>query len=514
MIARYLNHFAKSLNAVQITWLLTLLGGLITAVIIWVHHGWINDDSVLYFEVAKSFSAGEWQAGLKLYNWPFYSLLISITHDLTKLDIQTSAQLLNILFFSITTCSFLSLIRMAGGDKFTILSGALLLFSSTYIVGDILPMLLRDQGFWAFFLAAILCFIKYLKTEKLRHAVLWQIFMLTAMLFRIEAITFLLLLPMVLFLAKRKNAWKMFLSAQSINLLSLAIILVILMLHPSMQLSDFGRIHEAVNIFHHNYIQITEVLSQKSELMGKHVLGSFLDEYSLMGVIMTLGCIIVIKAASTPGWIISILAAYTWRNPLIKIDKEAQHVMLWILALAIINSTMILLSTFVLSARYLISFAFIIMIFASFQLAYLIKSRQLQSKLKYGLVIVLLMVLVIGFINNLLPKSKASNYEKEAVTWLLHENVNHLPVFYVSPRARFFAGEPFKGRGYDYWEYTNTAIQNKSIEQYEYLLINLDKKYLDRDILLQQALGNYKLIKEFYGIKNKNKIMIFQKNHD
>ena len=115
----------------QLHRLITLLGVLIACQVIYIQHGWINDDSVLYFEIVRLFSNGEWKQGLALFNWPLYPALISAVHKLTQLEIQTSAQILNVIFFAITTFSFISLIRLAGGNKTTIICGGFLLLSSS-----------------------------------------------------------------------------------------------------------------------------------------------------------------------------------------------------------------------------------------------------------------------------------------------------------------------------------------------------------------------------------------------
>ncbi len=150
-----------SLSENQLQKFITLLAVLIACQVIYTQHGWINDDSVLYFEMARLFSMGEWKQGVAMFSWPFYPALISAVHQLTRFEIQTSAQVLNVLFFAITTYSFISLIRLAGGNKTTLICGGFLLLSSAYIVGDVLPMLMRDQGFWAAFLTSLVYFTRF-----------------------------------------------------------------------------------------------------------------------------------------------------------------------------------------------------------------------------------------------------------------------------------------------------------------------------------------------------------------
>jgi len=72
---------------------------------------------------------------------------------------------------------------------------------------------------------------------------------------------------------------------------------------------------------------------------------------------------------------------------------------------------------------------------------------------------------------------------------------------------------PYAGRGYDYWGYIQKAIADSSIYQYDYLVINLDinDQFPARQKILEEKLPQYKVAKEFYGYRNKKKIMLYVK---
>lgn len=117
-------------------------------------------------ECAKLFSQGDFSKALDLYPWPLYSALIAATHKTTSMSLLHSAQTLQVIFFALSVYSFIELIKAAGGGRLAIILGGLMFFSSPYIVGISLEMLLRDQGFIAFLLLAIvflqtLVFIKH-----------------------------------------------------------------------------------------------------------------------------------------------------------------------------------------------------------------------------------------------------------------------------------------------------------------------------------------------------------------
>jgi hypothetical protein len=174
----------------KLFWWIVLASMVLAGWMQYIQHGWINPDSVLYFESARLFALGNWQEAVKVFNWPLYSILIAATHKLTTLDIHTSAQLLNVIFFGMATVSFLKIIQLAGGSVRVMLAGTLLLFGGQYLVGDVLEMLMRDEGFWAFYLSSLMFFIRYLQLNKISDALLWQVCIIIATLFRIEAICY------------------------------------------------------------------------------------------------------------------------------------------------------------------------------------------------------------------------------------------------------------------------------------------------------------------------------------
>ena len=500
-----------AINQNQWQWLFTFVSIFVAWRVIYIQQGWINDDSVLYFEVARLFSLGHWKEGFALYNWPLYPAIIAIVHQATNIAIQRVAQILDILFFSMTTFSFISLIRLAGGNKTTILCGVTLLFSTPYIVGDVLPMLLRDQGFWAFFLISITYFIHFHREPKFQTALLWQMACIVAVLFRIEAITFLALLPLILLVENRQKKLKTWAYANSLSVLTFTCIILILLLHPTTRLTDFGRLNDLVEIFQKSNLKLTSTIVEKAHIMSDQVLGSFLNQYGMMALIVSLLTILALQCITAAGWLVTLILAINWKNIQSQLIPDTRKILYWTATLAALNAAVVVLSTFVLSGRYIVNLGFILLVFGAFSLSHFI-SNSTNSRLKKALLIFITIVISYNLISNFLPKNKEYNYEQQAVTWLKNQNRTNAPVFYVSSRVRFYAGAPFTSRGYDYWEYVTKAIADGSIQKYDYLVINMSGKNQDREKQLIDALPRHHLVKEFMGFREKKKIMIFARN--
>ncbi len=506
----------KKISAPQLQLILVLLAMLLTVQIQYIQHGWINPDSVLYFESARLFANGEWQEGFKVFTWPLYALLIAFIHKVTTLDIQTSAQLLSVIFFGVTTASFMKIIELGGGGKKVMLAGGLILFSSSYLVGDALEMLMRDQGFWAFFLTSLVFFIRFYKTHRYQDAFFWQLCAIIATLFRIEGITYLIALPLILFFNHQQSfaiSIRNFIKCNFINIISIIIILIAVFILKAISVDSLGRLNEVFTISF--YDELTNKLFSQSAIMGKDVLGSYLEEFAIQGVLLTFIYVMIAKTISATGLLnVGLATVSIWFKKSI-LNNEVSFILKATAMIAVINMALIITKVFVLSGRYVLALSLILMIFASFYLAalfkYLLTTSKTEKKMKW-LVVALIVFMSLSLIKNILPKRDGYNYMQDAVAWLNTKNESKQPVFYDDSRARYYAGAPFIGTWVDNWIVVKTAIESNTINQYEFLVINHSYKHPDREQILAKEIPQYSPIKKFSDANNKKSVVIYQRN--
>lgn len=509
MMEQWLNKIDRLNTETLVLWVVSA-SIILAAWMQYIQHGWINPDSVLYLEQARLFKLGQWETALQIFNWPLYGASIGLTAHLTSLPIHTSAQLLNMLFFGIATASFLNLIKLAGGNSRTILMGALLLFSSQYIVGDVLEMLLRDEGFWAFYLTALVFFVRYIQNQKLSDALSWQLCIIVATLFRIEAILFLILLPLSFFFNRssslRHNIYSG-LQAYSISILIAIAIAIALFSQPQLNMSQFGRLDE---VFSSSlYQQFTQIFFAKSEIMSQQVLGKYLNEFAIPGLLLTFIYVIGSKIITATGLIGTGLAIFSLKCSSIKIQPVVKLVMIAVGSIALISMALIIIKVFVLSSRYVVSLAWILLIFASFYLT----SLSLSSSKKVRITFIILCVLLgLGFIKNILLKREGYNYTQNAVAWVKTKNTANLPVFYDETRMVYYSNSPFTGKWDNRWKITLSAIKEGTIKGHAFLLISHSKKYSNRLNIIKEKLPEYIEVKRFNNYKAKKFVVIYAQN--
>lgn len=498
----------------QIQLVILVISILVATQVQYIQHGWINPDSVLYLEAAKLFALGEWKTGFEIFPWPFYSLLIAATHQLSSLSIHHAAQLLNVVFFAIATYAFTNIILLCGGKQQQLVAGGLIFLSAQYVIGGVLEMLMRDEGFWAFFLTSLVFFIRYHQWHHLRDALLWQIAIIFAVLFRIEAILYLILLPLVLLFNTERNFvrnLKLTITAYSLQILLALAVVSTLLINQDFSTAMLGRLNEVftpeiINLF------IKKIVA-KSQVMSQGVLGKYLEEYAIPGLLITFIYVIIAKTIYATGWLTFGLGIMGIKYHSLLMEKKSSQVIIATMFIALLNMALIITKAFVLSGRYVLAMSFMLMLFASFYFAQLLaKTATTSDKKSRWIVSFLVVVMALGFIKNLLPKQEGYNYQQDAIAWLNKHNVSNSSVFYDDPRMRYYADYSYNGRWIDNWKHLKDAINDNSIQQFSFVVINHEANKLNTEVELLSLLPNYREIYRTGNNKNNKYVAIYKKS--
>jgi hypothetical protein len=506
------------ISADQLQKTITLLSVIVACWVMYIQHGWINVDSVLYFEAARLFSLGEWKSGMQIFQWPGYPLLIAGLHYITSLDFQLCAQILTAVFFAIATHSLLRIIMLAGGDKISLILAALLLFSSSYIVGDVLPMLLRDQGFWAFLITALLFFIKYYRHHNIKDAFYWQLFAAAALIFRTETITYIAVLPLTLLCTPNITTTlkiRNFFYAYALYVVLAIISIIAVVLHGSLSLSDFERVKD-IFLTMSKLHDFSAEFAAKAQVMGTAVLGEPLAGFAWTGLILTLISIAVIKCMYVAGLAPISMIVLAYNKTKQNMTDDVRHLVLTSALIAFINALLIILQVNILSNRYVIFFGFMLLIIATFSARALVDKWQAKqlNRIEKAITTIAILSVILGIVANYQPKNDDYTYEIDAVNYVKEQlaSSNNNKVFYASTKARHYARSAYTNQK-DSWEYTKQSLDDGSIYQNDILLINLDinEQTAEKEKLLSEKLPQYVLIKTFYGFKKKKRILVYKK---
>lgn len=169
----------------------------------------VNSDGILYLYVAADIVQQGFSSAFTLYNWPFYSGLIALGHEISNLSYINVAFTLNNIFLATTTLIFITLLKILGGNKRVQWLGMVVFLTYLGIIdyrGDIF----RDYGYWLGFLFQFYCFIQYAQKKRFIWSQLWALSAFFAGLFRIEGIAYLILMPLISFYLPAKSLGERF----------------------------------------------------------------------------------------------------------------------------------------------------------------------------------------------------------------------------------------------------------------------------------------------------------------
>jgi hypothetical protein len=503
----------------QFSQLLISAAALIAIWIIYLQYGWVTSDSILYFEMARLIADGQLEEAIAMFKWPFYPGLIALVHIATGLSIQTSAQCLSVAFFATSLWALTKIVTLLGGNQRAQVLATLMLFGSGYIVGDIMPMSTRDQGYWAFMLLALWQLIVFYKHGAIKNALAWQLLALIATLFRIEGAVYMLALPLALFILPKSRA-----DAKTIHLLFRAYAFFILLgvlalfavlMSSSINLDAFGRLKELLTGFSDIEQNIKQNLIHRVDVMRDQVIGEPFKEFAWFTFLLSLFSISVIKCLSVAGWSPAILALSNTRQSRDALDKDTFKVLSVFAVITWLIACLIILKVNLLSGRYVVLFGFVLIAVASVVAEVHLQQWRRAKLSNKALLVIGAIVVLVGFIGNVLPKRDGYHYEINAVQYVQSAASNQQAVLYTSEKQRFYAQKPYEDRYYDEWQYLVERIEDGRVNQYEFVVINLNLKAdsAAKEAYLQTRLTQFNQDKVFYGYKNKKRTFVYRRIH-
>lgn len=504
-------------NEQALPWLAALLGALLAAWVIFHSHGVLNLDGMLYVEAARLLEAGQCCPSDVRVPWVLYPTLIALIHKISGLGYQSSAYLLNILLFAITSGGLLTLVREAGGNRRVMLAAGALLFASPYLVGKVLPMVVRDHGFWAAHVWSLVFFLRFCRRGAWLDVLGWGIAAILALLFRSEGITYLLLLPLAVLVmndASWRSRLKSLVKINSLLLLGAVCVLAAMLANPALSLKKLGGLGEPLRAFQRLLVQVSHGLDAKADMFAGSVLGEYLADYAASGIVLTLAYALILKLISSAGWIQLGLAIHAIRVRLTAALPRHGRFFAWLLLLGVLNAGVLIVSFFLLPKRYLMSTATVILLYAAFGLIALLDSWRSKPGLPFRrnwIYPVAIALLAIQFVLILWPDNPKSAYEIDAARWIQSRGVAVSRVYFDSGRLKYYATGDSSSRKIRRWEEIQRDFSTTSMRQYDYMLVHVSRKTPEKEKFLVRQAGAQPVAQFDNG--RGDKVLIFRARH-
>ena len=389
----------------------TALASLLLSVFAYYSNDIINNDGILYMNMAEAFLQGGLAETFKLFNWPFFSILVASIHQLTSLPLETSANILNALLFVLLLDTLILISK-----KFQLnpqqLAVAAMLFICFQSFNEYRDFIIRDFGYWAFSTLALYRFILFLEKPSITNATLWQLIAVAAVLFRVEGIVILLGLPLYLFIYHSpKVALK-----QIVKLNYLFILAIISVTVFTIELSGISAAFNKITTVT-KYISpdvFLDRFNQKTSIIETQVLNQYSVKYSAFilssGLIFML-CYKVIKALSL-GYLGLFLFSWWQKNKIPAVPYR--NLIIYFAALNIVILLTFLFHEYFMSRRYaMVTLISLLLLMLPRLTDLIVQAWTARNK---WLLAVIGLVLLIGLVDGI-TQSRSKAYIKETAIW-------------------------------------------------------------------------------------------------
>ena len=282
-------NFSLSFSQIR---LITAVISLLLSAAAYYYDDIINRDGVMYMEMVQAYFDGGLASMATIYDWPFFTILTAWLSQLSGLPIELSANVLNsILFVVFTDALLLISYRLLPNLRQVGIAAVLIL--SFYSINDYRDFLIRDIGYWAFCSLALYQLMRYQVEPKLKTALHWQVSALVAVLFRVEGIILLLLMPFFALSSYRlKSSFLELARLHSLNLL-IGLVLIIVTVSLTEWLNAFDKVNDYLAYLNTEALQLK--LDERLNVMEKRILSPFSADYSALILFSGLSVMLLFK---------------------------------------------------------------------------------------------------------------------------------------------------------------------------------------------------------------------------
>lgn len=445
----------------------------------------VDSDTVINLQAARQLAQGELGTALSLHQWPFFAASIGLLSTISGAQVEVSLYVINAVLATLVVVSFMAVTREFGGDRTTLAIAALvvLLFPE---INHQRTSATGDLGYLAFYLLALLVFIRYSQQPSIRCAVGSLIALGISSLFRLEAIGFLCLL----FIFPRRGApvgWTKKITLAALATCCLAVVVIgSLWWSWSQATLDAGPVAALDGAWQ----QLGTEFADKITAIRRDYLGSFSGEYAHAVIILALAVIVVVETLSRLTPLHSVLVGHAVYRKLTFPHPGTRT--LWHQLIAInlfIASVMIATNLFSIHS-YPLSLPITLLLAVPFSLTRLydhwLSNRDLRAHTWTFPIVMMLFVITAA---KSLDTFSSRGYLKEAGLWLKHNAPTHASLYSNNPIVGFYAG-----KSYDHsvpirqWSDTIKMAIDENWRKYDFLAVHIKRSRRYRESRLLNSL--------------------------
>lgn len=448
----------------------------------------INSDAICYLQSAQSVPQGlNYVMHLcDQAKWPFYSILIFYTASITKFSYLNAAYFLNAIFSLISVLAFIGIVQFLKYSTRT-LWFALLIILLSHEFNSVREYIVRDHGYFAFYLLSILLLLNFFRNFRFETAIVWSASLIVATLFRLEGLFFLIVLPFVaLFHGPVSDRIKSFLKLNTLTILGLIIVAIWFAQHPQQRIEQMGRLDEFKLQFVHGIQLISTNFTTNAQALAQHVM----SQYSAHDAALVLAIVLVVwyftQVVRNVSLIYAILVVYAWMERILKPERPGRLILWFYVLVNVVVTGIFFVEAMYLSKRYLLALSLTLMIWVPFALDYLCEQ---WGKRKWPLVLAVLFI-VLSSLGGIFDFGYSKRFIRDAGLWV-EQTIPMGARFYTNDYQVMYYSQHF---GNDIFPKAREFAQinlmtSDQLKQYDYVALRVDKKEEDKYATVVKELG-------------------------
>ena len=464
----------------------------------------INSDGIFYLYLASLIQQGEWQSATEVYNWLFYPYIISQIATLTTLSLEYSAYALNALFTATTCVAFILLVKEFGGRNKSILYYASLIILCYPNLNEYRNLVIRDHGYWAFYLLGCYFFIQAYKKPTLKVVISLTLFTALAALFRVEGVIFFISLPILLLLRHISSVQKPTIVVVSILVATSLSIFVYSNSYDNLNLSGFTKTKQLEQALTSNISNISASINTTKKFINTLSPQGFSEEYAPAVLVFLFILILLTEIVSTtsPLYAIALVSAFFFNRT--AINHQSMRPWAYLITINIIILCGFLASRYFIAGRYPIPLALILIIPLPFlaHLAYQRLQNKTLSPIQTNLAKITAVLFVVLTLDGLVSIGASKEYLKDAGQWVTASHKNQeVSLFTNNQFVSFYAAQQ-NGKRIKEPSFNTVLhkIKKGSLKKFDLLAIQVSRKNPSGKSSLIEAFGT-KPVKVFKNSK-------------
>lgn len=461
------------------------LFSLILSLIISINQAIVNPDAVCYLSSANEAAVYGVRAAMNICGqatWPFYPVLVGYFSKFTLLSVTTSAYLLDALATLVTVLAFLATVEKLGATR-RVMWLAVLVILSAHQFNAVRQYIVRDHGFWAFYMISFLMLLTYLQKPRWLTAIAFAGSLVMAALFRIEGFIYLALLPIFTFFypATWRERAVSFIRLNSLIILTALALVAWLLIKPEASMSRLGRLPELFAQLTQGLQLISAKFAANKGALIQHVLPhEAARDAGLLWVVViaALYCLHIINHVS---WVVMALVVYALLGGVVaKFSRAGKYALYSFLAANLCITSVFFVERLFFAKRYLIALSLILLLIVPFALNQLLESASFKKRLAAKLAALVLIVSTLGVIFN---HGDSKQYVHDAGDWLA-TSIPHDKLLYTNDLQLAYYSKHYGSHLFvkmrEFWDTKN--LLEGEFKVYDYLAVR-ETRSKDQQIL-------------------------------